>query len=243
MNFNTGKILLAHRVFDVIIRLDNDLLGTVPKNQNIYSDFIRKKAEEAMLKDGSKGIPHASGDKITPESTEKKLDEEQEGISELEERGWTGFHTDKDSGRPMLYDYHFKGFLKESASVIKQWPQTGEDKGANKQLASKVSKFLFVTPREILLPQIAPEPLERPLRAQTAQGPRVTLVRSDVIKAGAQFDIRLIALEGGGFKKDLIEALISYGKFQGLGQWRSGGYGRMTAVSVVELTPEEAGTA
>lgn len=236
------KILIEHKVFDVVIRLDNDLLGTVPKNEKIYADFIRKKAEELMLKDGSKDIPLASGEDATLTNVEAKLDDEQEAAGTLEERGWTGFHTDKETGRPMLYDYHFKGFLKEAASVIKQWPQKGDSSAVVKQLASKVSKFLFVRPRKILLPQIAPEPLERPLRAQTAQGPRVTLVRSDVIKAGAQFDIRLVALSGGGFTKALIEALISYGKFQGLGQWRSGGYGRMSAVSVVELSPEDAGT-
>jgi hypothetical protein len=61
----------------------------------------------------------------------------------------------------------------------------------------------------------------------TAQGPRVALTRSDVIAAGSQisFNIRIIE---GPISRPLLCDLLDYGAFQGLGQWRNGGYGSFT---------------
>ena len=65
-----------------------------------------------------------------------------------------------------------------------------------KQLQDKVKRYCFVRPRKVRLPAIAGQ-LERPLRAQTAQGPRVTVVRSDIVPAGSCISFELHVLRGG----------------------------------------------
>ena len=70
--------------------------------------------------------------------------------------------------------------------------------------------------------------LERPLRAETAQGPRVALAASDSIPAGATFTCTLTVLAEQLLTEDLLRELLDYGKYMGFGQWRSGGYGRFT---------------
>src|SRR5262249_758946 len=129
---------------------------------------------------------------------------------------------------PFLYDYAIKGFICESARTMKQF-------GAIKQLQDKCKRYVFVQPRKVRLPAIAKEPLERPLRAMTAQGPRVTVTRSDVVTAGAVIEFDLAVLEGGSITEGLLREVFNYGQFMGLGQWRSGSYGRFELVSLEEV--------
>jgi hypothetical protein len=155
---------------------------------------------------------------IADKATEAAGDEECATVPVSEDKGWTGFHTDADG--PFMYDYMVKGFLKEASSTFNGL------RGV-KNLRSKVEHFVFVEPRRIRLPAIAPEPLERPLRAMTAQGPRVALTRSDLIPAGGviTFNIRMI---DGPISRPLLCDLLDYGAFQGLGQWRNASYGSFT---------------
>src|SRR5689334_1170656 len=96
-----------------VIRLITEMLGTVPKNRDVYTKYIADKARQQLEKDAGKDIPLASGDEATSEAIEELLKLEPETIQEVEERGWTGFHdTNGDgTGKFFLYDYHVKGFL------------------------------------------------------------------------------------------------------------------------------------
>lgn len=184
------------------IRLLEPMLGTCPKQKDIYKKFIAAKVSEAQG------------------------EEEAESIQESEDKGWTSYH--KDDAGYFLFDYALKGFLCESARTLKQW-------GAMKQLQDKFKRYVFVTPRKIRLPEIDAEPLERPLRAQTAQGPRVTLVRSDQIAAGTELNFEIVVTpDGSGITEELIKQVLEYGQFMGLNQWRSGGYGRFEVVEFGE---------
>jgi hypothetical protein len=190
--------------YNVKIELTTDLLGTQPKNKEVYKQFIATKS------------PDVEG--------------ELETVQEIEERGWTGFATDDIS--PFLHDYLIKGFLCESARTLKTF-------GAMKQLQDKFKRYVFVFgengSRKIRLPQIAEMPLERPLRALTAQGPRVTVTRSDVVSAGAVLSFTIKVLEGTAINKACLSEVLSYGQFIGLGQWRSGSYGRFTVLELEEV--------
>lgn len=186
------------------IRLLEPLLGTIPKDPEVYKNHVAKKAVEMGLEDA--------------------VAEEIKTVPELEEKGWTGFHSDKKG--PILYDYTIKGFLCNAAHVLRTW-------GVLKQLENKVKRYVFVTPRTIRLPAVKAS-LERPLRAMTAQGPRVTVVRSDLIEAGTVIDFKIKVLEGAGIKKGTLKDLLEYGQLMGLGQWRSGGYGRFEVLSLDE---------
>lgn len=250
-------MFLVEKKWSVKLLLLEDMLGTVPKDRKVFSSYLKQKAREKMEKDGTQGKPLADGQEATATAIAERLDVEEETLAEVEERGWTGFFTDAEG--PYLLDYMVRGFLKESARAVKQWPPVGlgaaedeeeeedeaEDKEAKpkkkaakkglpiKQLQDRFSRYLFVTPRRLRLPKVGEEDvLERPLRAITMQGPRVTVVRSDIVKAGAVIDFQLSLIRGSGLSEECIRGVMEYGLFQGLGQWRSGGFGRFQIESM-----------
>jgi hypothetical protein len=143
-------------------------------------------------------------------------------VEKVEEKGWQGFHRD-DNGL-FVYEYMIKGFLKHAGNVLKEQLKI-------KALRSKLDDFCFVYPRRIYLGQKDPDGIiERPLRAMTAQGPRVTLVRSDFIMAGKRIEFEIGLLSHKEIKWQVIEELFAYGEVSGLGQFRNGGYGRFAVV-------------
>ena len=99
MAWNIGKR------YKVKIVITEPLLGTVPKNPQVYADYIaagvaKRKAEIALEAEEIIGFAI----------------EELDSVPISEEKGWTGFHTDKDAS--FLYDYQIKGFIKVRESLI-----------------------------------------------------------------------------------------------------------------------------
>jgi hypothetical protein len=101
-------------IFDVEIELEEQLLGTVPKNKEVYATFIAQKGKELAAKEAAKrkAVPHASGidsdgeggvDGEMAGAVATLIDEEVETVQDLEERAWTSFHKDADGY--FLYDY------------------------------------------------------------------------------------------------------------------------------------------
>jgi hypothetical protein len=184
------------------------MLGTVPKDEGVYTAHVLAKTDELM---------------------ETKKAEEAATVESIEEKGWTGFHKDDDG--IFIYDYMIRGHIK---SGLEACMKNGELK---KITAYKkwVDMMVFVWPRRLRFDGKS-EPdgvLERPLRAMTAQGPRVSVVRSDIVNEGTRlaFEIELLKQnstnKSDGVTWDAIEKALAYGKYYGLGQWRgSGGYGR-----------------
>ena len=82
-----------------------------------------------------------------------------------------------------------------------------------------------------------------PLRAQTMQGPRVTLAASEQIDDPwtIEFTVKLIGNPGtrtsAPITWEAIETALDYGSICGaLGQWRNGGYGRFTWISFLSTS-------
>jgi hypothetical protein len=170
------------------------MLGTVPKDKEVYKSYIASKA--ATLENGI---------------------EEVGTVEEIEAKGWTGFHRDEKGY--FIYDYMIRGFLKEAGNTLKEAVKV-------KNLKSKIDRYVFIYPRRIFLAAETDGHLERPLRAMTMQGPRVTLARSDYVKEGTVIRFQVKLLENKEITMDLIKELLEYGQFQGLGQFRNGSYGR-----------------
>lgn len=188
--------------FKVKITTTTDLLGTVPKTQEIYDNYIKTRAKGKETRD----------EFCSP------LDDNE--VKEKDAKGWTGFM--EDDGKPFVMDYFIRGFLKNAGNVIKK------DLGL-KNLKSKIDNFVFIFPRKIFINGVKKDkPLERPLRAMTAQGPRVSLAKSDVIEAGATLDFTIDIPYTCEIKEKHIKAMLDYGQYQGLGQFRNGGYGRFS---------------
>ncbi len=189
--------------YEITLEFTEPLLGTVPKNKEVYSRYI---ASRAALND-------------------EELAEELSTVENIEEKGWSGFHM--LSGDPILYDYVIKGFFKDACGMLRRVPGTESKKlTAYRKI---IDGLVFAKPRRI--PLLLAEGaglgvLERPLRGRTAQGERVALVRSDTAPIGTRLTFSLTVLAGVD-RATLVEWL-DYGGVRGLGQWRNAGYGTFT---------------
>lgn len=179
------------------------ILGTMPNNEDIYIDYIGSKAPDAStLEDEVAAI----------------------GADEVAEKGMTIFPKRAD-GTPFLYDYQIKGFFKDSCGGLRK--VKGSESSKIKAFKKEIDKLIFVEPREIPFEDHGMlETCQRPLRAATPQGERISLASSEQISAGASviFDIVMLSDE---HKAAVIEWL-DYGKYSGIGQWRNSGKGRFT---------------
>ena len=177
------------------------ILGTSPQNEEIYTDFIHRKAPDAN----------------TLEDEIATL-----GADEVTEKGTTVFH--KENGVPFLYDYQIKGFLKSACQAMRE--VEGSESKKLTSYKKKIDLLFFVSPRKVFFENYGDiDTCERPLRAQTMQGERVSLARSEEIPAGAQIEFELNSLRGKVDEKLFLE-WMGYGAFNGIGQWRNSGKGR-----------------
>ena len=188
--------------YEVEFTLLEPMIGTVPKNADVYSKYIASKA---------------------PEDTD--TDDEVATVSVDEKAGWTGFHHDED-GNPCIYNYMVKGFLKNAASVLAK--VKGTEVSKVKAFKQMVNRYVDVSPRLIPIDMSGDMGvLERPLRASTPQGERVALAKSDTVPKGSTLRCT-IAVLGNSPNQKLLEELLSYGELQALGQWRNADYGRVS---------------
>ena len=123
--------------------------------------------------------------------------------------------------------------LKNAGEVLQQGIEVEKEKKGvvSKEklrgIRGKIDKYVFISPRRIYLGKREPDGyVERPLRAMTMQGPRVSLARSDYVKEGLEIEFEIELIKNKEITWDIIEMLLSYGKYCGLGQFRNGSYGR-----------------
>ncbi len=183
------------KIYKLTVVFETPVLGSQP-TRDIATEYLAKK-------NGFNELP----------------EDEVELLPDALERGTTVFHRLQD-GQPCLANYHILGFLKESGKV-----QNGRVTNGVKNLRSKVGANIFVSPR--FIPLILPagqtvDYLERPLRAETALGPRVALARSEMLPEGTSFTCHLEVMESE-LKEETLRDLLDYGWYRGLGQWRSSG--------------------
>ena len=188
----------------VRITLMEMALGTACNDQDVYTKFIKSKAPEG-----------------------KDNDDEVDALPEVEEK-MTVFPRD-DDGNPMFWDYQIKGFFKDSCSALQRCKGEDFSKASCSLKAYKkvIDGCIMVYPRKIKIDMHGGEmgTLQRPLRAQTAQGERTALAMSETVPEGSTIDLEIECLSDD-YEKPVREWL-DYGRFKGLGQWRNAGFGRM----------------
>lgn len=179
------------------------LLGTSPANEDVYRDFIGSKAPDAA-------------------SIEDEV--EALGAENVVEKGKTIFPKLED-GTPFLYDYQIKGFFKDACGGLRK--VTGKESSKIKAFKKEIDKLIFPEPRQIPI-RFEGEigECQRPLRAQTMQGERVSLAISEEIPAGATVEFSVVMLSDS--HEALVKEWLDYGRYSGLGQWRNSGKGRFT---------------
>lgn len=186
------------------------MLGSQPASKALRTEFIASKAPSPAA-----------------------VEEEDDLLGSEEERGLTVFLRDDADDKLIMLDYMIRGYFKGTLEAL--IAQTGV-----KNPRSKVDRFVFIGPRRIpILRDGEPiyeedDQIERPLRADTMRGPRVGLAASESIDAGWTVDIEVTLMPNPESKASksvtwtVLEMALDYGRFQGLGQWRTGGNGRFT---------------
>jgi hypothetical protein len=209
---------------NAIITFTEPTLASTPGNRDLLDEFIAKKAP------GS-----------------EQAEEELAALPADEQTAKASTVFPRDDQGLFCWDYQWRGFFKEA---IFAQIELGELRNLSKWTYKRaVDSFLFVNPRRIRylddLGQYYKEPtdtLQRPLRAETMQGDRVALARSELLPPGTQLNLEVTLLIGEGSKKkdgttratgasitrEIVIACLDYGQFKGFSQWRGGGYGRFT---------------
>lgn len=182
----------------VTITFTERLLGTAPKNPEVYESYIKTKAP--------KGVD---------------TEDEAETLEETEKQGWSGFHTEDQN--PLLFDYQIKGFFKDACGMLRRSKHTFSSK--TKAYKKEIDGCIFVAPRKIFIELAGPlEVVERPLRATGKNGERVALARSDAAPMGSKIIFNVLILKDS-VALDVIKEWLDYGAYRGIGQWRNSGVG------------------
>ena len=183
------------------------ILGSQPDSETVKTTYLLSKHPEVD-----------TNDEIVP--------------YEDESNGTTVFYRNANDDI-VLMDYQIKGFFKAAFTALKADLKIGMQ-------AKKTDLFLFVAPRAIQIlhdgKPIQDEDgiLERPLRGQTMQGERISLVASEMIDEPWTVEFSVTVLNNSETAKsksltfEAVETALDYGKYSGIGQWRNGGYGRFT---------------
>ena len=185
----------------VKVIFDEEVLGTAASNPDIHREYIASNSPNALT-----------------------IEEEVEaiGVEEVFDKSMTIFPRTKD-GKPFVWDYQWKGFLKDAFGSLKKVP--GTECGKIKAYKKEIDGLIFVAPRMIPFEMNGEIGVcQRPLRASTAQGERVALASSETVPVGSSliFEIKCLL---DTHVKAVIEAL-EYGALRGFGQWRNSGKGR-----------------
>lgn len=197
----------------VRITFIEEILGTCAANPELHSEYIASKAPDAMTR-------------------------EQEiaaiGVETATEKAMTVFPRNPE-GKKILWGYQVKGYIKAAQKTLNMV----SEKGKFPYLAAyktKIDNLVFVKSvtqswderdKGIVIhcPKGVPSPdCERPLRAETAQGPRVALAHSETCPEGSYIDIEIMVRDDSLEKH--IDKWLESGIFYGMGQWRNAGKGR-----------------
>lgn len=194
------------------------VLGTASANPEVHADYIASKAPDA-------------------ESRTEEI--EAIGVDAAIEKAMTVFpRTIK--GEPMFWDYQIKGFFKDTCSGLarcKGQPYSKQSCGI-KAYKKVIDNTIFVFPRQIPIKMHGGEigNLQRPLRAQTAQGERIALANSETVPAGSTIICSIVCLADENMAA--VKEWLDYGIMKGIGQWRNSGCGRFEYKVIEESEPK-----
>lgn len=199
----------------VKITLIEEVLGSSPSNEELLATYIASKA-------------------LTDELTSEEIDNIK--AQNAEDR-ITIFPRQAD-GTPFIYDYQIKGMLKDSCKALAAAGKAGYPGGKAcaglKAYKKLIDGLIFVSPREIPynMNGMRMDYCERPLRASTPQGERVSIAKSETVPAGSTIEFEITCLDPK--LEDMVRECLDYGKLRGLGQWRNSGKGRYTWEEIKE---------
>lgn len=188
------------KILKVRVTMFEEILGTASANPEIHEEFIASKA---------------------PDAPSREEEVAAVGADEVFEKGMTVFP--RMGGKPIAWDYQWKGFFKDACGCLRKIPGSACEK--IKAYKKEIDGLIFVEPRAIPIRFDGEMGIcQRPLRGQTAQGERIALASSESIPAGAvmEFEIRMLLPA----HEKAVREMLNYGQLRGFGQWRNSGKGR-----------------
>lgn len=188
----------------------DEILGTASSDPEIHRSYIASKGPDAVT-----------------------IEEELETLTvdEVTEKGMTIFSKDAD-GTPLLWNYKIRGFFKSACSALRaiKGTKSSKLKAYKKQIDLRIFVFADEANKAERKIRIKTKgeigSCQRPLRAQTMQGERVTLANSESIPAGSSVEFDIVLLEPDD--REMVEEWLDYGQLNGIGQWRNSGKGAFT---------------
>jgi len=185
----------------VKITLEEEMLGSSPSNPDIHDRYIAS---------------------LAPDALKRSEEVAAMGVESVVEDGMTIFP--KQDGKPFIWDYQIKGFFKDSCGSLRK--VTGSESEKIKAFKKEIDGLIFVKERRIPIVFTGKmAECQRPLRAETPQGPRVAIASSETVPAGSTIEFTIQMMRD--YRKVVTEWL-DYGALRGLGQWRNSGKGRFT---------------
>jgi len=190
------------------ITFTNEALGMMPQDADICRTFIASKAPDAAtIEDeiAAIGADAVAGNKMTvfPRSAE---------------------------GKPMLWDYQIKGWLKDGIGMLRNQPGTACKNVKNYK--KRVDGLIFVTGSEVEgrgIPITVRGEMgncQRPLRNDGPSGSIVALAYSETVPKGSSFRMQIQVLNDE--LVPVIKECLNYGTQRGMCQWRNAGKGTFT---------------
>lgn len=196
------------KIFKVRMTFTEEVLGSAPNNEQLMADYIASKAPDAPKKEEEVASVGADG---------------------VLERQMTVFPRD-ENGRPFVFDYTFEGMLKDDIGFLRKISSSkcSKVKAYKKAVDGNVfigeRRVYFHNPEGSKSAYVDIEDCQRPLRADTARGPRVALAISETIPAGCYVDVTFILMDSALLP--VVKECLDYGKLHGFGRWRNSGKGR-----------------
>lgn len=197
------------------ITLTEEVLGSSPSNEELLAAYIASKAP-------ADDLTAQEVDNIKAQAAEER----------------TTIFPKTANGTPFIYDYQIKGMFKDSCKALATAGKAGYPGGkhcaALKAYKKAIDGLIFVSPREIPynLHGLKMGFCERPLRAQTPMGERVSIAKSETVPAGSTIEFEVTCLDPK--LEGVVRECFDYGTLRGLGQWRNSGKGRFEWEEVKE---------
>ena len=193
----------------VRVTFTEELLGTMSNDKEIYKNYIASKAPDSSL----------------------ELEEiDSIGIEGVAEKGMTVFPR-TDDGQPFIYDYQWRGYFKETCGFLRKVKGTKSEK--MKAYKKQIDGLIFVDERKCLISYDGDMgTCQRPLRANTPQGERVSLSCSETVPAGSTCEFTVTCMVDSDI--ETVKEWLDYGAYHGTGQWRNSGKGRFNWQEITE---------
>lgn len=180
------------------------LLGSQPMNKELFTDFIASKNEDA---------------------TQAKEEVENYRISDEVEKKTNGFLINED-GEPYILNYVIKGFFKAACMNIRRITGKKYKSHSVSMYQKKIKHLINIYPREIMIKLPENEDLDtyqRPCRANTPQGERISLKSSEMAPEGTTMEFEIAMMDES--LEPAIREWLDYGQYCGLGEMRGNSFG------------------